>query len=54
MMKLYDECCDQLLLSDERKLYTGGLKNRSMKLRGTVAEAMLSGVQHWTQKVPKL
>ena len=42
----------------------GGLKNRSMRLRGTDAEAfssfclmlpaMLIGAQHWTQKVPKL
>ena len=46
-LKLYDECCDQLLLSDEPNsacigtLYTGGLKNRSMRLRGTVAEAFV-------------
>ena len=46
-LKLYDECCDQLLLSGEPNsayieiLSTGGLKNRSMRtmLRGTVAEA---------------
>ena len=44
-LKLYDECCDQLLLSGEPNsacigiLSTGGLKNRSMRLRGTVAKA---------------
>ena len=46
-LKLYDECCDQLLLSGEpNSAYieipsTGGLKNRSMRtmLRSTVAEA---------------
>ena len=44
-LKLYDECCDQLLLSGEPNsayieiLSTGGLKNRSMRLRGTVTEA---------------
>ena len=67
-LKLYDECCNQLFLSDKpiiayiRILSTGGLENRSMRLRGTVAKAfvhlmhlaMLSGVQHWTQKVPKI
>ena len=63
-LKLYHECCDQLLLSDEPNsayiaiLTTGGLNIRSMRLRGIVAEAcfmltaMLSGVQRWTQKVP--
>ena len=43
-LKLYDECCDQLLLSGEPNsacigiLSTGGLKNRSMRtmLRGNV------------------
>ena len=43
-LKLYDKCCDQLLLSGEPNsayveiLSTGGLKNRSMRtmLRGTV------------------
>ena len=43
-LKLYDECCDQLLLSGEPNsayieiLPTGGLKNRSMRtmLRGNV------------------
>ena len=40
-LKLYDECCDQLLLSDEPNreyigiLSTGGLKNRSTWLRHT-------------------
>ena len=44
-LKLYDECCDQLLLSGEPNsayigiLSTGGLKNRSMRLRGTVTKA---------------
>ena len=44
-LKLYDECCDQLLLSGEPNsayieiLSTSGLKNRSMRLRGTVAKA---------------
>ena len=46
-LRLYDECCDQLLLSGEPNsgyigiLSTGGLKNRSMRtmLRGTAAEA---------------
>ena len=46
-LKLYDECCDQLLLSGKPNsayieiLSTGGLKNRSMRtmLRGTVTEA---------------
>ena len=44
-LKLYDECCDQLLLSGEPNsayigiLFTGGLKNRSMRLRGTVTKA---------------
>ena len=46
-LKLYDECCDQLLLSGEQNsayieiLSTGGLKNRSMRtmLRGTVTKA---------------
>ena len=45
-LKLYDECCDQLLLSGEPKsayigiLSTGGLKNRSTrtKLCGTVTK----------------
>ena len=46
-LKLYDECCDQLLLSDELNsaynvvLYTGGLNNRSMSLRGTVVKAVV-------------
>ena len=61
-LKLYDECCDQLLLSGEPNsayigiLSTGGLKNRSMRtmLRGTVTKAFLSGVQRWTQKVLEL
>ena len=46
-LKLYDECCDQLLLSGEPNsayigiLSTRGLKNRSMRtmLRGTVTKA---------------
>ena len=44
-LKLYDECCDQLLLSGEPNsayieiLSMGGLKNRSMRLRGTVTKA---------------
>ena len=44
-LKLYDKCCDQLLFYGEPNsgyigiLSTGGLKNRSMRLRGTVAEA---------------
>ena len=44
-LKLYDECCDQLLLSGEPNsayigiFSTGGLKNRSMRLRGTVKKA---------------
>ena len=46
-LRLYDECCDQLLLSGEPNsayieiLSTGGLKNRSMRtmLRGTVTKA---------------
>ena len=46
-LKLYDECCDQLLLSGEPNsgyieiLSTGGLKNRSMRtmLRGAVTKA---------------
>ena len=46
-LKLYDECCDQLLLSGEPNsayigiLSTGGLKNRSMRtmLRGIVTKA---------------
>ena len=44
-LKLYDECCDQLLLSEEPNsayigiLSTGGLKNRSMRLSGTVTKA---------------
>ena len=44
-LKLYDECCDQLLLSGEPNsgyigiLSTGGLKNRSMRSRGTVTKA---------------
>ena len=43
-MKLYDECCDQILLSGEPNsayigiLSTGGLKHRSMRLRGTVTK----------------
>ena len=43
-LKLYDECCDQLLLSGEPNsayigiLSTGGLKNRSMRLSGTVTK----------------
>ena len=46
-LKLYDECCDQLLLSGEPNsacigiLSTGGLKNRSMRLRGTVKKAFV-------------
>ena len=48
-LKLYDECCDQLLLSGEPNsayigiLSTGGLKNRSMRtmLRGTVTKAFV-------------
>ena len=46
-LKLYDECCDQLLLSGEPNsayieiLSTGSLKNPSMRLRGTVAEAFV-------------
>ena len=69
--KLYDECCDQLLLSGEPNsayieiLSTGDLKNRSMRTICYVAllqrpsfclmlPVMLSGVQHWTQKVPEL
>ena len=44
-LKLYDECCDQLLLSGEPNsayigiLSTGGLKYRSMRSRGTVTKA---------------
>ena len=44
-LKLYDECCDQLLLSGEPNsayigiLSKGGLKNPSMRLRGTVTKA---------------
>ena len=44
-LKLYDECCDQLLLSGEPNsayigiLSTGGMENRSMRLRGTVKKA---------------
>ena len=69
-IKLYDECCDQLLLSGEPKsayigiLSTGGLKNRSSRTRlcGTVTKAFflldassnVISVQHWTQKVPEL
>ena len=46
-LKLYDECCDQLLLSGEPNngyigiLSTGGLKNRSMRLRGTVTKTFV-------------
>ena len=46
-LKLFDECCDQLLFSDEPNiayigiLFTGGLKNRSMRLRGTAAKAFV-------------
>ena len=46
-LKLYNECCDQLLLSDEPNsayigiLSTGGLKNRSMRLSGTVTKAFV-------------
>ena len=46
-LKLYDECCDQLLLSDEPNrayigmLCTGGLKNRSMMLSGTGVKAFV-------------
>ena len=46
-LKLYDECCDQLLLSGEPNsgyigiLSTGGLKNRSMRLCGTVKKAFV-------------
>ena len=48
-LKLYDECCDQLLLSGEPKpnsayigtLSTGGLKNRSMRFFGTVTKAFV-------------
>ena len=46
-VKFYDECCDQLLLSGEPKsayigiLSTGGLKNRSMRLRDTVAKGFV-------------
>ena len=46
-LKLYDECCDQHLLFGEPNsaynaiLYTAGLNNRSMRLRGTVAKAFV-------------
>ena len=46
-LKLCDECCDQLLLSDKPNiayiwiLYTGGLKNHSMRLRGTAAKVFV-------------
>ena len=46
-LKFYDECCDQLLLSGEPNsgyigiLSMGGLKNRSMRLRGTVTKAFV-------------
>ena len=46
-LNLYDECCDQLLLSDEPNSAnnaitdTGFLNNRSMRLCGTVAEAFV-------------
>ena len=67
-LKLYDECCDQLLSSGEPNsayigiLSTGGLKNRwwgyvALLQRPSfclMLPAMLSGVQHWTQKVPEL
>ena len=44
-LKLYNECCDQLLLSGDPNsayigiLSKGGLKNRSMRLCGTVTKA---------------
>ena len=46
-LKLYDECGDQLLFSCEPNsayigiLSTGGLKNRSMRLRGIVTKAFV-------------
>ena len=42
-LKLYDECCDQLFLSDEpNSAYKAILsENRSLRLRGTVAEAFV-------------
>ena len=69
-LKLYDECCDQLLLSGEpNSAYIGILSTGGLKIvrwgRCYVAllqrpsfcltlSAMLSGVQRWTQKVPEL
>ena len=67
-LTLYDRCCDRLFQAFEKpnRAYTGtlstaGLKNRSIRSTGTIAKAlvllmlpaMLSGVQHWTKKVPE-
>ena len=63
-MKLYDECCDQIFLN-MNQIVRATLYFPCMELWKIVVQlqrpsfylmlpAMLSGVQHWTQKVPEL